>query len=43
MKKRMFSRLNEKVKIRHIIISQMMGGIIGFVTPFAIGGDAIGY
>ena len=43
MKKRMFDRLGEKVKPRHLVVSAIMGSFIAFVTPFAIGGDAVGY
>lgn len=43
MKIRMFQRLKARVSLRHVLISQVMGSIIGFITPFAVGGDAIGY
>lgn len=42
-KKRTFVILGEKVKSRHLVISSIMGGFIAYVTPFAVGGDAIGY
>lgn len=43
MQKRMFQRLKINVPLKHIVFSQMMSGIIGFITPFAVGGDAVGY
>ena len=41
--KRMFSKQGDNVKLRHLVVSTIMGSIISFVTPFAVGGDAIGY
>ena len=41
--KRMFSKQNSNVKLRHLLVSNIMGSIISFITPFAVGGDAVGY
>lgn len=41
--KRMFFKQGDKVKLRHLVVSTIMGSIISFVTPFAVGGDAMGY
>lgn len=43
MRKRLIDFQGQKVKTRHLIISALMGQVISFVTPFTIGGDAIGY
>lgn len=43
IKLRILRKAGEKVKFRHIVISAFMGSIISFITPLAIGGDAIGY
>ena len=43
MRKRLISFQGQKVKWRHLLISGYMGIIISYVTPFTIGGDAIGY
>ena len=43
MKFRLLRFHGERVKLRHLIISSLMGAIISFITPLAIGGDGIGY
>lgn len=43
MRKRLIDFQGQKVKTRHLIISGLMGSVISYITPFAIGGDAIGY
>ena len=43
MRKRLIEFSGQKVKTRHLIISSYMGSIISYITPFTIGGDAIGY
>ena len=43
MKYRLLKFHGENVKVRHLIISAIMGSIISYLTPLAIGGDGIGY
>lgn len=43
MRKRLIDFQGQKVKTKHLVISGLMGSVISFITPFAIGGDAIGY
>lgn len=43
MRKRLISFQGQNVKMRHLLISSYMGSIVSYVTPFSIGGDAIGY
>lgn len=43
MKYRLLKFHGQSVKIRHLIISSIIGAIISFITPLSIGGDAIGY
>lgn len=43
MRKRLIDFQGQKVKVRHLITSGLMGSVISYITPFAIGGDAIGY
>lgn len=42
-KKRLLSLQNQKVPLRYLIVSSVMGSIISFITPLSIGGDAIVY
>lgn len=41
--KRMMILLDEKVKIKHIIISQIIGICLSIITPMVYGGESVGY
>ncbi len=43
IRKRLLILQNEKVRLRYLIISSIMGTVISFITPLSIGGDAIVY
>lgn len=42
-RKKLIQFHGQKVKFRHIYISTIMGQFISWITPFAIGGDGVGY
>lgn len=41
--KRSLHMQGEKARLRDLLVSQIMSSIISFITPFAVGGDAIAY
>lgn len=43
MKYRLLKFHKQNVKFRHLVISSIMGSIVSYLTPLAIGGDGIGY